>query len=295
MKCYPFILFFLLNSLILWSQGNNDIILFDLKADSGQFELSSPKNITNREGYDNQPYFNLSGDKIYYSSIHEDGQSDIYAYDIQKEKSKRITKTEESEYSPVLLGDTAFSVVRVDKDSLQRLYIYDLKNKKIQLVTSHQDSVGYYTWLNDTSLAIFVLPEPFELRIITTGSKAYKKVTDHLGHSFHVNPINNRLTFITEYGPGEWFISELNNIDEYRFEVNPIINAIDDAKSFTISVNGDILMCSGSKLFKYNAKTDQNWVEIYDGNKDGFNHFYRVSVSQDLSKIAMVTETKNDE
>lgn len=286
---YSFIFLLFLGPFV-FSQGNHDIVVLDISSKNDTtFSLINPVNITNRDGYDNQPFFNADGSFLYYTSIREN-QSDIFEYNFKKAKSKQLTKTPESEYSPQIIGDTAISVVRVDKDSLQRLYLYDLKNKNVSLLTKHQDSVGYYEWINDSTLAIFVLPEPFELRIITIGQKKYKKVTENLGHSFHLNPITGNLMFITEYGPGEWFISELKNIDTYNFEVNPIINCIDNAMNFTVSKNGDILLTTGPKVYKYNPKYDKNWIIIYDGTADGFKHFYRISINDEMTKIALVTK-----
>ena len=43
--------------LFLVAQPNTDVFLFDLNTENGTFELSNMKNISDNEGYDNQPSF----------------------------------------------------------------------------------------------------------------------------------------------------------------------------------------------------------------------------------------------
>src|ERR1043165_5982756 len=61
--------------------------------------LGRPINITRRAGYDNQPSFTPDGRSVLYTSTREDGQSDIYRYDIAAQTTARVTSTPESEYS----------------------------------------------------------------------------------------------------------------------------------------------------------------------------------------------------
>lgn len=41
----------------LIAQSNTEVYLFDLKKNNNSFELSNQRNISNNEGYDNQPSF----------------------------------------------------------------------------------------------------------------------------------------------------------------------------------------------------------------------------------------------
>src|SRR5690242_10480402 len=61
--------------------------------------IGKPVNITNRPGYDNQPAFTADTHGILFTSTHEDGQSDIYRYDLGTKAVTRVTSTPESEYS----------------------------------------------------------------------------------------------------------------------------------------------------------------------------------------------------
>lgn len=275
---------------LLNAQENTDIILLDIINKDGKMMLQNPKNITNREGYDNQPSFNKDGSKILYSSIREEKQSDIYLYNIADSSHTQITKSDENEYSPVFMSDEKISVVRVDRDSLQRLYEMNLNGKKAKLIINHQDSIGYYKWINEKELALFVLPEPFELRIVRTDTNLTKIVTSKISPSLNVHPKTGKTLFVNEFEPNQWFICEINDIDERNYEIVPIVNVLDEDHNFTISKNGDFIICNGPKVYKYNPDTDQGWMRIYDGSADGYSQFYRLAISDDMTKIALVTK-----
>src|SRR5689334_7396938 len=128
----------LVNCSILKSQlPETDLWIIKLeKSKEGQWLLSEPMNFTARAGYDNQPSFSADGRLVYYTSVHEDKQADIYSYDVKKKKILRITTSVESEYSPVLspAGDM-LTTVMVEKDSVQRIHFIELvQNRDIRLL-----------------------------------------------------------------------------------------------------------------------------------------------------------------
>src|SRR5881394_3042302 len=101
---------------------STDIFLAPLSIEDGRPVIGSPVNVTNRPGYDNQPSFTPDGHALLFTSIHDDGQSDIYRYDLATKEITRVTNTPESEYSATVMpGNQRFSVVRVEMDSTQRL------------------------------------------------------------------------------------------------------------------------------------------------------------------------------
>src|SRR6478672_8839543 len=95
---------FLFYACVLSAQvPDTDLWLFDItQSKTGQYSITNGRNITNRKGYDNQPFFNKAGDKLFYVSIGDDKQADVYSYKPGSKKSERITSTPVSEYSPRL-------------------------------------------------------------------------------------------------------------------------------------------------------------------------------------------------
>src|SRR5688572_4596824 len=79
---------------------STDIFLFPFE--NGKIIASGMRNITQRKGYDNQPHFLPDSKNLFFTSIGEDEQADIFLYDIRSATAKKITNTPESEYSPTL-------------------------------------------------------------------------------------------------------------------------------------------------------------------------------------------------
>lgn len=170
------ILFFILQLSLLKSQlPNTDVWLFKLETDKlKQTIVTKPLNITNREGYDNQPSFSADGKKIFYVSIREDKQADIYIYDLNSKMTVPLTKTKESEYSPALTPDgKQVATVMVEKDSAQRIHLLNSElgfdEKKFSF-----DSVGYYTFLNQDTVIYYKLTQPHSLRLFVKSTNEDK-------------------------------------------------------------------------------------------------------------------------
>src|ERR1700752_1173911 len=81
------------------AQEGSEILIYDLNLKKGKVVLSTPINITNHPGDDNQPYFDVEEPVVYYSSFNDDGRADIVAYNLRAKKQTRITNTLEREYS----------------------------------------------------------------------------------------------------------------------------------------------------------------------------------------------------
>src|SRR5688572_22487744 len=106
---------------------STDIFLVSITGAVNQIRLGLPENITNREGYDNQPMFLNDGDSILYTSIRKGGPTDIYRYDIATRADRQVTDTPEGEYSATVMpGGRMFSVIRVEADSTQRLWRFPI-------------------------------------------------------------------------------------------------------------------------------------------------------------------------
>lgn len=157
----------------------SDIWLFKIKSNKqGQLELFDSSNITNRKGYDNQPSFSSDEKKIFYVSVREDQQADIYFYDLKSKKQQRLTHSAESEYSPQLSpGGKSISVVTVEMDSSQKIHLVDA-NDGVFLKKLDFDSVGYYHYLNADTLIYYKLSNPHSLRMHVVKTKEDKWLCD---------------------------------------------------------------------------------------------------------------------
>ena len=78
-----------------YSQPNTEVFLFDIDNSKSDLRLSNYKNISNNDGYDNQPSF-LDNETILFSSTRK-GQTDIVRYSIKYDTKIWINFTEGSE------------------------------------------------------------------------------------------------------------------------------------------------------------------------------------------------------
>lgn len=180
----------------------------------GDAALAELRNVTDRDGYDNQPSFSTDGGTIFYTSIRANadgsGQADIYAYELTSGTSHQVTDTATSEYSPTQIpGDDAISVVRVESDGeTQRLWRFPLdaddKAGEPSLILEKIQPVGYHAWLVDgqrKELVLFVLDDPH--RLVRTAAKLDadgRTVASDIGRALHRIPGENAFSFVRKSG-----------------------------------------------------------------------------------------------
>lgn len=189
-----FFIAFFLSGILKAQLPDTDLWLAELDA-KVPGKIRSASNITNRPGYDNQPSFSKNGKLIYFTSIHEDKQADVYSCSVGSKKIEQITKTKESEYSP---NETMFgnylSVLHVTIDSIQTVKLLDLKTFSITNSNfSSFDSAGYYHFLNADTLLYYKLTQPHTLRYFVNSSKAEGVLAEHPCRTFKMV---NRYSFM---------------------------------------------------------------------------------------------------
>ena len=162
-----------------------------------------PLNITDRAGYDNQPSFTSDQKGVFFTSVRDDAQADIYRYDIATKQTTRVTTTApESEYSATPIdGGRAISIVRVERDSAQRLWRFPLDGSAPSVILERVRPVGYHAWADDHTLALFVLGSPNTLQLADTRSGAAETLASGIGRSLHRIPGTNRISFVRKVAP----------------------------------------------------------------------------------------------
>jgi Tol biopolymer transport system component len=92
----------LLSSVVPTAQAqapNTDVFLAPLSRIGDSLIVGAAVNVTHRAGYHNQPSFLPDGSGFLYTAVGDDGQADIWRYDIASGRGSRVTATPESEYS----------------------------------------------------------------------------------------------------------------------------------------------------------------------------------------------------
>ncbi len=279
------ILFFCI-TLFCFAQPNTEIFLFDLNTKNGVFELSNYRNISNNEGYDNQPSF-LDNNTILYSGTRK-GQTDIVKYNIRYDSKIFINHTDGSEYSPLKIpSQKAVSAIRLEKNGDQKLYKYSLRNGESEVLVE-DIIIGYHVWNNEDVLVSSVL-EDNKLALYTTKFKEgeNKKFHSNIGRSLHKIPESNLISFISKTNSEVW---EIQSIHPSSGKIKSIVATFPKSEDMCWTPSGTIVMGHENKLYTYTPNKDKDWKEVSSLESYGIKNITRLAISPDGSKIAIVGE-----
>jgi hypothetical protein len=285
MQRYLLLLSFLV-SLYSFSQPNTDIFLFDLNTKNGVFELSNINNISNNEGYNNQPSF-LDNNTIFYAGTRK-GQTDIVKYTISYDSKIYINLTEGSEYSPLKIpNQKAVSAIRLDKDGAQKLYKYSLRNGESEVLVE-DIIIGYHVWYNENILVSSVL-ENGGMSLYTTNfnTKENYKVETKVGRSLHEIPNTNLVSFISKKNDSLW---DIKSLDPISYKTKSIMTTLPNSEDMCWLHNGTILMGKEDVLYKFKLNNDKDWIKVTSLKNYGITNITRLTVSPDGTKLALVGE-----
>lgn len=267
---------------------STDIYLLDIKLEKGKYSVSNPKKITDWAGYDNQPFFLPDNQSLFYTSIREDKQADVYRYDIKDAKTTQITKTPEDEYSPTVMPDRShFSSVRVEKDSAQRLWKFSLNGTNPELINVNVDNkIGYHAWIDENRIAMFILGDTFTLQTTDLRTNKTQLHAKNIGRCVLKIPAEEAVSFVSKQSEKGWIIQKL---DLKSGIITDIISTLPESEDYLWTKDGTILTGSAGQLYKFTPGKDKNWIQIADFKGTDLENFYRIVISPDGSKLALVS------
>ncbi|MGH7568441.1 MAG: TolB family protein [Gemmatimonadales bacterium] len=265
-----------------------DIFLAELRVRDGRVSVSAPVNVTNRDGYDNQPFFLPDGRALLYTAIGADGQADIYRYDLTTHRSVRVTATPESEYSPTPTADGGFSVVRVESDSTQRLWRFDPDGSNPRLVLAGIKPVGYHAWADEHTVALFVLGSPPTLQLADTRTGRADTVARDIGRSLLPVPGGRAVAFVHKISETQW----ISQLDRATREARPLVRTLEGQDFFAWTPDGILLAGKGTKVFQWTPASGTAWVEIADFAAAGLADIGRLAVSPRGDRLAIAAIPK---
>jgi len=243
-------------------------------------------NITDREGYNNQPFFMPDGKSVLYTSIREDKQADIYRYDLASKKDIRVTDTKESEYSPTLMPDgKSISVIRVEADSTQRLWKFPLDGNSPSVILENIKPVGYHAWIDENTLALFVLGNPSTLQIANVKTQHAETIANDIGRSLFKIPHQTKISFTHKISSDTW---EINEYDLKTRKTTLLAKSQPGNEYYAWSPSGVLITANNDKLFKLQPGKDTEWQQIADLSSLGIKGITRIAISPAGDKIAFV-------
>jgi len=271
------------------AQASTEVYLFDLEMADGKPMLTNPKNVSNNDGYDNQPSF-WDDDTVLFASTRAD-QTDIRQLNINEGSTyKWLTNTPTgSEYSPLRIpGKNAVSAIRLDLDGLQRLYEYDLKTGASTPLSDLK--IGYHVWFNKDILVATVLVENrMDLVIINFKDNSTRTVQKNVGRSLHKIPGENLISYLdkTHYEDEK---TVLKSLDPITAETEIILNFLLKVDDMTWLPNGSLLVPNNNKIAMYNPEQTNKWQDFHVFDQAQVFKISRMAVSPNGKRFALVTE-----
>ena len=263
---------------------STDIYLVDLDHEEVNISLEGPINITNRDGYDNQPFFSPDGRFLLFTSF-RDGQTDIYQFSLSSGSIERLTKTPESEYSPTVTPDAAgISVIRVEADGTQRLWLFDRDGSNPALLFEDVSPVGYHAWIDDEQIAMFILGDPPTLHIGALALGSATVAVTSIGRSLHRIPGSKSISFVHKQSESNWLIRQLDASSGVIEDISPTLSGRED---YAWTPEGDIVMANEAILYRW-EKEEEEWKAIYDFKPHDIVTITRLAVSPNGDKLAFV-------
>ncbi|GAA0748155.1 DUF6265 family protein [Gaetbulibacter jejuensis] len=278
-------------SAFAFPQQDTEIFLFNIESPSSNISVTSGKNISNNEGYDNQPSF-MNNDYILFSS-NRNGQTDIIKYHTNYGSKTWLNFTEGGEYTPLKIPNKdAVSAVRLDPDGKQRLYAYSLKTSESTEIIKDL-VVAYYTWYDENTIVSAVI-EDTELNLYVTdvNKGISKKYATNVGRSFHKIPDSNLVSFISKEDETQWKIKSLN---PKTGAIKTIANTIEGVEDICWLNHITILSGKGSSLQKFTLNKDNNWKTVTDLSSYGITTITRLTTNPEATKLLIAAETTQAE
>jgi Tol biopolymer transport system component len=237
-------------------------------------------NISHNPGYDNQPSFLPDGSAVLFSSQRDGKQMDIYRYDIATRALSPVTKTPESEYSPLVTPDgKTFSVIRVEADGAQRLWRFDLNGSNPRVVLENVRPVGYHVWVDDTHLALFVLGgqgQPNSLQYADTATGKAEVIDTGIGRSLLRRPRTGTVSYVSKPAEGRWVVKEFDPRTRAIATITETAD-VNSSEDCAWLPDGRLLMASGARILAWPGGS--GWAEFAQYPSAGAGRITRMAVS----------------
>lgn len=268
------------------AQTNTEVFLLDLSVEDEKISLSSPKNISNNDGYDNQPSFYNDNLVLFASTRNE--QTDIGSYAINKGRILWISDTPNgSEFSPLKVPqEKRVSAIRLDTDGTQRLYSYDIDTGQPELLLKDL-KVGYHVWFTKEIIVSSVLVENrMDLYVSNIKNHSNYKFYKNVGRSFHKIPNSKRVSFINKQAS----IPELMSLDPLSGDIEKIIELPNGVQDVCWMINGTVLAGQENRIMKFAPGTDTQWQVAAEISPTILTNITRLATNSSSNKLAVVAE-----
>lgn len=282
-----FVLTALLLTGVLRSQENTEVFVFDIAPSYTGIELLNVRNVSNNEGYDNQPSF-ISNEALVFAG-NNNGQIDISEYDFNTKLKRWVNaQTEGGEYSPQKFpSSTDVAAVRLDKDGKQRLYRYSAKTGESSVILEDLQ-VAYFAFYNDQKILATVLNnEKLDLVMIDLQLKSVDTLFSDAGRSIQKVPKSKSISYT--------LINESKKLDLYVLDINSgesyfICELPTGVQDYVWLNDTQVLVGMNSTLYLYDTLGEAEWNKVASVSEFGIKNISRMAISPNGKKLALVGE-----
>ncbi|MGB5821742.1 MAG: nuclear transport factor 2 family protein [Saonia sp.] len=270
----------------LYGQPNTEVHLFDIAYTNGLPVLENPRNISNNEGYDNQPSF-YNDHTVLFSSTRDD-QTDILRFNIREGSTTAwITDTPSgSEYSPLRIpNEDHISAIRLDINGLQRLYTYDITSGASEVLLKDL-KVGYHVWYTrDILVSSVLMGNRMDLVVSNLLDGTHITHQKKVGRSLQKIPNSDLISYISKE-TDIWELKSLNPVTG----ATQVICTLENMEDICWLPDGTLIAGKGKKLMKFNPKKDTEWKVLQTFTDENINNITRLAVNGQATRLTFVAE-----
>lgn len=265
--------------------AGTDVYLFDR-----QNNYKFVANISDRDGYDNQPSFTIDGDTILYSSDRNGGQTDIFMYDINTGQTSNLTNTpDKNEYSAQPRSKKRFNYILQEGVPYQNLWHTTYEKGPSKRVLTSFVPAAYYA-INEKGVLFwgrYAFSLFFEPAGVDVGPAIGESlfVMDKAGRSIHAIPDSTLFSVVHKQMNGNWVVK---SFDPDTKAMTPMVSIGADNEDYCWTPEGKMLRADGSRLTTFDPVTKESWEKLTDLEAKGFVKGGRCSVSKDGRYLAIV-------
>ncbi|GAA0853971.1 hypothetical protein [Aliiglaciecola litoralis] len=269
---------------------HTDIFLFDLDLTNSQQPLSQGKNATQRQGYDNQPYFTPDSQSFLFSRG-DDYQTDVYEYALGTGEITQITDSPATEFSPTPSNNNQKIAFVSDRNGGIWLADRADANHPKWLLESidNREPVGYFALNHDSKDLLYWSRYGYAMILANVQTGSYHYVSGNTPPATpHIIPNTNRFSFVHRQGNGQVWIKEL---DPNSKAIRPLIMVNGPNHNYAWAPDGSILMIQNDVLYRALPEQGQQWITLADLNALRIKQANRIAISPDGKKLAVVGQS----
>ena len=271
----------------LKAQENTEIFVFDIATSENGLELSNMKNISNDEGYDNQPFFQDNNSVVFAGN--NNSSIDIATVSLSDYKKEfYYQKTNGGEFSPQSIPDSRLiAAVRLDTSGLQRLYSYNSQTKNSEALI--QDiPVAYFSFYDASHLLASVLAEEkLDLIFLNLKNNTHQPIVKNSGRSLSKIPKKEAMSYTASNEDGYLDIFQLDVKDLQSYFICELPLGIQD---YAWLNDSQLIVGSNTSILMYDLFGDGEWEKVGDVGEFKIKSITRLAVSPNGKKIALVAE-----